>query len=72
MRWRRVSGKFRMEDGWVDYKRRKKWAWEGNFLREKILDAWENFERLKEIREKEKKKRENPFFQKRVLKMVRV
>ena len=55
MRWRRVSGKFRMEDGWVDYKRRKKWAWEGDFFGEKILDAWENFERLKEIREKEKK-----------------
>ena len=28
----RVSGKIRMEDRWVDYKRRKKWAWEGIFF----------------------------------------
>ena len=30
----RVSGKIRMGDRWVDYKRRKKWAWDGNFFAE--------------------------------------
>ena len=66
MRWRRVSGKFRMEDGWVDYKRRKKWAWEGNFwerkswMLERILRDWKKVERKKKI-----KKRERILFSKR-------
>ena len=32
----RVSGKIRMGDRWVDYKRRKKWAWERFFWRENL------------------------------------
>ena len=41
----------------------------GGFFGEKILDAWENFERLKEIREKEKKikKERESFFPKESL-----
>ena len=45
----RVSGKIRMGDRWVGYKRRKKWAWEGDFFLEKILDVWKDFGRLKKI-----------------------
>ena len=67
----RVSGKIRMGDRWVGYKRRKKWAWErilerenlkclGEFFGEKILDVWESFGRLKKIlRERKYQKREN-------------
>lgn len=56
----RVSGKIRMGDRWVDYKRRKKWAWEKNFFGEKILDVWESFGRLKKnLRERKYQKREN-------------
>ena len=74
----RVSGKIRMGDRWVDYKRRKKWAWGGifwgenlkclrNFFEEKILDVWESFGRLKKnLREKKYQKRE------RILKMIGV
>ncbi len=67
----RVSGKIRMGDRWVGYKRRKKWAWErilerenlkclGEFFGEKILDVWESFGRLKKnLRERKYQKREN-------------
>ena len=58
----RVSGKIRMGDRWVDYKRRKKWAWDKDFFFfwEKILDVWESFGRLKKnLRERKYQKREN-------------
>ena len=56
-----VSGEIRMGGRWVDYKRRKKWAWEEKFFGEKILDVWEGFGRLKKnLRERKyQKEREN-------------
>ena len=63
----RVSGKIRMGDGWIDYKRRKKWAGEGDFfferkfwMFERVLGDW------RKIWEKENTKRE------RILKMMGV
>ena len=57
----RVSGKIRMGDRWVGYKRKKKWTWERGFFGEKILNVWEGFERLKKnLRERKyQKEREN-------------
>ena len=77
MRWKRVSGKIRIGDRvngeiriggkWVGYKRRKKRAWKEEFFGEKILDVWEDFERLKKnLRERKYQKRE------RILKMMGV
>ena len=58
----RVSGKIRMEDRWVGYKRRKKWAWEGIlflerkfWMFERILGDW----RKTWEEENTKKEREN-------------
>ena len=60
-KWRRVSGKIKMRNRRVGYKKRKKWLERGNFFGEKILDVWEGFGRLKKNwrERKYQKEREN-------------
>ena len=76
----RVNGKIRMGDRWVDYKRRKKWAWEGKFFWRENLKCLrdfflrENFGCLRGFWEIEEKFEREKKYQKRerILKMMGV